>query len=288
MVEMDELEAPQEIQWCPGCGNFGILRALKKAIVEIGAPIHDYFIVSGIGQSGKVPHFINLNGFHTLHGRPIPIATAAACANPDLKVIVHAGDGDTLGEGLGHMLHAARRNANIACFIHNNGIYGLTKGQYSPTTPHGQITKTSPAPVGVPMHAVNPIGAALIGGATFVARGSSGDIDQLKELMIGAIKHEGFAFVEILQPCVVFNKVWTWEFFNERTYSLENDDYDPTDRIAAIERSYEWGEKIPTGLFFKETKATLEHELYTPEKSSLVKHETDRGDLQQLIDELCL
>ncbi|TFG13204.1 2-oxoacid:ferredoxin oxidoreductase subunit beta [Candidatus Thorarchaeota archaeon] len=288
MVNRDDLEAPQEIQWCPGCGNFGILRALKDTIMEIGEPRHNYFIVSGIGQSGKVPHFINLNGFHTLHGRPIPIATAAAVANPGLKVIVHAGDGDTFGEGLGHMLHGARRNVNIACFIHNNGIYGLTKGQYSPTTPHGQITKTSPKPVGVPMQAVNPIGQAIIGGATFVARGFSGDMEQLTGLMVKAIKHKGFAFVEIMQPCVVFNKVWTWDFFKERTYSLDDENHDSSDKVAALEKSFEWGEKIPTGLFYKESRVTLEHELYTPREGSLVTHETDRSDLQQLIDELSL
>ncbi len=288
MVEMKDLQAPMENQWCPGCGNFGILRALKKVVVELGEPAHNFFLVSGIGQSGKTPHFINLNGFHTLHGRAVPIATGAAISNPNLHVIIHGGDGDLLGEGLGHLLHGARRNVDLTVFIHNNGIYGLTKGQYSPTTPHGQVTQTSPAPSGVPMEPVNPLAQAIVGGATFAARSFSGDMKHLTDTMVQAIGHEGFAVVEILQPCVVFNKVWTWDFFNERVYAISKDEHDPSDKMKAIQLAFEWGEKIPMGVFYTEERRTLRDDLYLPDAGGLYDHESDPEDLQNLIDDMLI
>lgn len=285
MIDREELEPPQEIQWCPGCGNFGILRALKQAVMELGHPKHEFFLVSGIGQSGKIPHFINLNGFHTLHGRAIPVATGAHVANTDLKVIVHGGDGDLLGEGLGHLMHAARRNVNITCLLHNNGVYGLTKGQYSPTSPHGFVSKTSPPPTGVPMDPVNPIGVAIMGGATFVARGFAGDIQQLTQLIVDAVEHSGFALVEIMQPCVVFNPKWSWNFFRERVYKLEDTEYDSSDKSAALEKSFEFGDNIPTGVFYKHDKTHLAEELALPE-GRLRDHTNNPENLQDIIDKM--
>ncbi|TFG07827.1 2-oxoacid ferredoxin oxidoreductase [Candidatus Thorarchaeota archaeon] len=288
MVEMNDLGPPTEIQWCPGCGNFGILRALKKALVNLGQPAHNIFLVSGIGQSGKTPHFIDLNGFHTLHGRAVPIATGAAVSNPNLHVIVHGGDGDLLGEGLGHLLHGARRNVDIAVLIHNNGIYGLTKGQYSPTTPHGQVTKTSPPPSGVPMEPVNPLAQAIVGGATFVARSFAGDIDHLTDIILKAVKHEGFAVVEILQPCVVFNKVWTWDFFNERVYQISDDEHDSSNKAKAIQLAFEWGDRIPLGIFYAEQRRTLQRDLYLPEDGGLYNHQSNLEELQDIIDDMLI
>ncbi|MBY8996593.1 MAG: 2-oxoacid ferredoxin oxidoreductase, partial [Candidatus Thorarchaeota archaeon] len=176
MITPEQLEGPQKVTWCTGCGNFGILAALKKVVIELDIPVHNLVISSGIGCSSKIPHYIGgLNSFHTLHGRPIPVATGIHMANKDLKVIVHTGDGDGLGEGLSHFVHAARRNVNLAVFIHNNGVMGLTKGQFSPSAPRGYVSNTSPPPPGAPMEPTNPIAQAITSGATFAARGFSGD-----------------------------------------------------------------------------------------------------------------
>ncbi len=286
MIKPEQLEGPQEVTWCTGCGNFGILAALKKVVIELGVEHHNIVLVSGIGCSGKTPHYINLNSFHTLHGRPIPIATGIHLANPELSTIVHTGDGDCLGEGLGHFIHAARRNVNIAVFIHNNGVNGLTKGQFSPAAPKGYVSKTSPPPPGAPMEPVNPVSLAITAGATYVARGFSGDQKLLVKLMVEAIKHPGFAVVDILQPCVTWNRTLTWAFYNKHTYKLEEEGHDTSDKLAAIRRASEIYDKMGIGVFYKETKDDLSSGLMLPETGTLKDHHTSLEDFQAIIDDM--
>lgn len=288
MIPIEELEGVQKITWCTGCGNFGIIAALKKALNELNIEHENVVVISGIGCSGKVPHYINLNAMHSLHGRAIPIATGVHAVNKDLRVIVHVGDGDTLGEGLGHFMHAARRNVRIAVFLHNNGVNGLTKGQFSPSAPRGYVSKTSPPPPGAPMNPVNPVGLAVAGGATFVARAFSGDQKMLVDIMKEAIMHEGFAFVDILQPCVTWNKDLTWAFYNKRVYSLQKENHDTSDKMKAIEKSLEFGDRIPIGVFYRETSPDLSSGLSLPKDGRLRDHKTDKRELQALIDDMVL
>jgi 2-oxoglutarate ferredoxin oxidoreductase subunit beta len=288
MIANEQLEGPQKVTWCTGCGNFGILAALKKAVGELGVPQNQFVIVSGIGCGSKIPHYINLNAIHTLHGRSMAVAQGVHLANLDLKVLVHVGDGDTLGEGLGHLLHAARRNVNISVFLHNNGVMGLTKGQFSPSAPRGYVSKTSPPEAGAPMNPVNIVAYALTAGATFVARGFSGDQKGLVALMRRAMKHKGFALVDILQPCQTWNRVLNWKFYNEHTYTLQDNGHDITDKIAALEKAFSNGEKIPIGVFFEENAPTLADSLALPADGRLRDHKTDIKEVQAIIDELVL
>jgi len=289
MITPEMLEEPQKVTWCTGCGNFGILAALKKAIIEIDEPLHNLVLTSGIGCSGKIPHYIGgVNSLHTLHGRPIPFATGVHLANTDLKVLVHTGDGDCLAEGLGHFIHAARRNVNLAVFIHNNGVNGLTKGQYSPSAPRGYVSNTSPPPPGAPMEPVSPVALAIVSGATFVARGFSGDQKSLVALMSEAIRHKGFAVVDILQPCVTWNRLLTWKYYNEHTYSLQDNGHDVTNRIQALEKAMENGDRHPVGIFYRSRNADLAVGLALPEKGSLKDYKNDLKDVQKIIDDLLL
>jgi len=288
MITSEQLEGVQKITWCTGCGNFGILAALKKAVQDLGSPQNEFLLVSGIGCGSKIPHYINLNAIHSLHGRSIPVAQGAHLANLDLKVIANVGDGDTLGEGLGHLLHAARRNVNVAVFIHNNGVMGLTTGQYSPSSPRGYVSKTSPLGSGAPMDPVNPVALAIAGGATFAARGFSGDQKLLTHLMTEAVKHEGFAVVDILQPCQTWNRTLTWKFYNEHTYSLQETGHDISDKLVALEKALSNGEKIPIGLFYKVKAPVLAENLALPKDGRLKDHETSLEEVQAIIDELIL
>lgn len=243
-----------ENTWCPGCGNFGIQDALKEAFKRLELTPHDILMVSGIGQAAKMPHYIDANGFNGLHGRALPAALGAQVANPDLKIIVSSGDGDSYGEGGNHFLHNIRRNIDIVHMVHDNQIYGLTKGQGSPTTDMGQ--KTSLQKDGVILDPLNPIALAVSLDCSFVARAFSGDMEQLVEILIEAIKHKGYSYIDILQPCVSFNKVNTYKWYKERTYYL-GDDYDPTNRLSAFEQSLKWGDEgIPLGIIYKKEKLT--------------------------------
>lgn len=289
MITPDQLEEPQKVTWCTGCGNYGILTALKKAVVELDIPVHKLVISSGIGCSGKAPHYIGgLNSFHNLHGRPIPVATGIHMANKELEVIVHTGDGDCLGEGLGHFVHAARRNVNIAVFIHNNGVMGLTKGQFSPAAPKGYVSNTSPPPPGAPMAPTNPVALAITSGATYVARGFSGDQKALVNLMVEAVKHNGFAVVDILQPCVAWNRQLTWKFYNENTYSLQDNGHNPSNRLSALEKALTGEDKIPIGVFYKIDAPDLAANMFLPEDVPLKDHITNLKDVQQIIDDLMI
>ncbi|OGT21980.1 MAG: 2-oxoacid ferredoxin oxidoreductase [Gammaproteobacteria bacterium RIFCSPHIGHO2_02_FULL_42_13] len=219
-----------DIAWCPGCGNFQILRAMKLALEELNISPQQAVVVSGIGQAAKTPQYFNVNMFNGLHGRALPVATGIKLANPELVVIAEGGDGDMYGEGGNHFLHAIRRNPNLTHIVHNNMVYGLTKGQASPTS---QIGFKSPIQSVTDMP-LNPIAIAIAQNASFVARSFSLNINQLKNLLKTAIQHEGYALIDVFQPCVVFNKVNTYQWFQEHTYDLPND-YNPYDREKAFQ-----------------------------------------------------
>lgn len=235
-----------EPAWCPGCGNFTIREALSEALSELALSPHKVVISSGIGQAAKMPHYLKVNGFNGLHGRALPPAVGIKVANRDLKVIVVSGDGDSYGEGGNHFIHTIRRNPDIAHFVHNNQVYGLTKGQASPTSDRGM--KTTVQRGGVILPPLNPLVLALFLGAGFVARCFSGEKEHLKETMKAAIEFPGYALVDILQPCVSFNKVNTFAWYKQRVYKISG--HDPADLEGALRLAREWGERIPIGIFY--------------------------------------
>lgn len=257
--------------WCPGCGDFGIMTALQMALAELGLEPHQVVIVSGIGCSGKEPHNVKAYGVHTLHGRTLPFATGIKVANPELIVLAIGGDGDGLGIGAGHFVNTGRRNLDITYIIHNNGVYGLTKGQASPTLKLGLKTKAIPKPN--INEAVNPIALALVAGYTFVARSYAYDVKHLKETIKQAVQHRGLAFIDALQPCPTYNDINTREWYagedrkdpktgkpQSRLYKLEETGYDPVvhslaeefeKKMSAMDKAREWGDRIPIGVFYK-------------------------------------
>jgi 2-oxoglutarate ferredoxin oxidoreductase subunit beta len=238
--------------WCPGCGNFAILQALKKALVDLGLAPHQILLVSDIGQAGKLPHYLKGNVFNSLHGRAIPPALGAKIANHELKVIVVAGDGGAYGEGGNHFIHAIRRNHDVTYLVHDNQVYGLTKGQTSPTSEQGFMTK--PTPTGAPSP-FNPLLVALAMGAGFVARGFAGEVDHLVGIIKEGIQYKGFALIDILQPCVSFNHLNTFAWFRERVYKLDHSNYDAANRDAASVRAREH-DRLPLGVISREEKPT--------------------------------
>jgi 2-oxoglutarate ferredoxin oxidoreductase subunit beta len=249
------------IDWCPGCGDFGIVTSITSAMTELNLDPLGVVMVSGIGCSGKTPHYINVAGMHTLHGRAIPYATGVKLANPKLKVLVTGGDGDLMGIGAGHLVAEGRRNSGITIMIYDNEVYGLTKGQAAPTMPLGEKTKSLSKPN--IFTRLNPIALALSSGYSFVARGFSFDMKQLKEIIKKAINHPGSAVIDILQPCPTYNNVNTMEWYKERVYKLEDDkEWNPVvnqENISeadqkfsnAMLRAQEWGDRIPTGIFYQ-------------------------------------
>lgn len=242
--------------WCPGCGDFGIWMALKNALVELGIGPDGALLVYGIGCHGNMYSWMRTYAVEGLHGRTLPVAQGAKLANHTVPVIAIAGDGDCLGEGGNHFIHAAKRNPDITVLIHDNQVYGLTTGQASPTAKDKLKTKSTPE--GVSDTPVNPLTLALVSGATFVARGFAGDMAGLTKLMVAAIRHKGFSVLDILQPCVTFDHVHTYQWYRQRLYQLEQSGYRADNRLAAIERAFEWGEKIPVGVFYKEDAPTSE------------------------------
>jgi 2-oxoglutarate ferredoxin oxidoreductase subunit beta len=276
-------EGAVEPDWCPGCGDFGVLRALQIAAGKLGIKPKDLVVVSGIGCSSNLPGFINAYGVHSLHGRAVAVATGIKLANHDLKVVITGGDGDGYGIGLGHFVHAMRRNLDLTYIVMNNQIYGLTTGQASPTTMKDVRTKSTP--LGNIEPPINPIALALVCGATYVARGFSGENKHLAELFAGAIAHKGFALVDVFSPCVTYNKVNTYDYFRKRVYKLEEEPgYNVTDVRAALERSFEWGDRIPIGLFYKDEHPTYEDQEVALRGGPLVKQEL--GLSLELFDEL--
>ena len=242
--------------WCPGCGDFGVVAAVEMAVKRLKIPSQNIVIVSGIGCSSNLPHFLSSYGFHGIHGRVLPVAEGIRWANHGLTVIGTGGDGDGFGIGAGHFVHAMRRNVDLTYVTMDNQIYGLTTGQASPTSTMGQKTKSTPN--GVIENPIDPIALALASGATYVARGFSGDVKHLADLVANGIQHHGFSLVDVFSPCVTYNKVNTFDFFRQRVYKLESAGHDPTNLVTAWERSLEWGDKIPIGLFYRTEKPTYE------------------------------
>ncbi|NDV20149.1 2-oxoacid ferredoxin oxidoreductase [Pseudodesulfovibrio sp. JC047] len=262
-----------ETTWCPGCGNFSILSSLKKTLSALDIAPHEVVISSGIGQAAKMPHYLKCHMFNGLHGRSLPVAQGMKMANPDMKVLCVSGDGCSYGEGGNHFLAAIRRNMDITLLVHDNQIYGLTKGQASPTTERGHVTKAQPA--GAPSEAFNPVSVAVAMKASFVARAFSGEPDHLVDVMTQAMNHTGFSLVDILQPCVSFNKVNTFAWYKERTYFLE--EHDPTNWAAAMEKSDEFGDRIPLGVLYRNDRPIF------PVHDRLALHEYDTNDLKAVV-----
>jgi len=248
-VTVKDFKGKADPDWCPGCGDFGVLTALKQALVELNLHPHKVMTISGIGCSSNLPGYVSTYGMHTLHGRALAVATGAQLANHELKIIVTGGDGDGYGIGGNHFVHSMRRNVDLTYIVMNNQIYGLTTGQISPTSTKGMKTKSTP--IGSVENPIFPVSLAIAAGATYVARGYTGQVKHLVDLIKGGIQHKGFALIDAFSPCVTFNLDNTHEFFKHRTKKLEDMGHDPTDFAAAIQKSYEWGDEIPIGLFWK-------------------------------------
>jgi 2-oxoglutarate ferredoxin oxidoreductase subunit beta len=272
-----------DIAWCPGCGNYSILNTLKQSLVELNISPKKLVIVSGIGQAAKIPQYFKTNYFNGLHGRTLPPATAIKIANPNLTVIAESGDGDMYGEGGNHFIHAIRRNPDITNIIHNNMVYGLTKGQASPTS---EIGFRTPIQInGVVVEPFNPISTAIALDVSFVARAFSGDIKETKNILKKAINHDGFALVDIFQPCVSFNKINTYDWFKEHTYYLD-DNYDSTNRIEAFKKSIQ-RDKLPLGVFYmNKNKKIFEQNFktYHKDKKPLFEKQVEMDNLSKLIN----
>lgn len=281
MVDIKDYESSYDNQWCPGCGNFGILAAMKAALVSLEILPKEVLIISGIGQAAKTPHFLKCNLFHGLHGRALPLATGAKMANHDLKIIVNSGDGDCYGEGGNHFMHAIRRNVDLTLLVHNNKTYGLTKGQASPTSDVGMITPLQPS--GVISEPFNGPAVGLALGAGFVARGFSGHTEHLSKLIQKGIRHKGFSLIDILQPCVSFNHINTHDWYKKRVYELSEDDYTPDNLDQALNLARQWGDKIPIGVFYKKEIPAFSDRIETFKQGPLVSRKYDPKRLQALL-----
>jgi len=271
MVDTKDYASSVRPTWCTGCGNFGIWNALKRALAEANLAPHQVMLISGIGCGSKLPDYTLANGFLTLHGRTLAVATGARLANHELKVVCTHGDGDGYGEGGNHFVSAVRRNVGLVDIVQNNRVYGLTKGQYSPTSPHGFVTNTSPQ--GAIEQPFNPLAVALAAGGTFVSRGWSGDPDHLAWLIGAALKHRGYALVDVLQPCVTFNRNYSYDWLRPRVYKVQDEEgYDAGDRLAAFERAQEFGERIPIGILYQtEDQPAYEEMIPALDSGALVK-----------------
>lgn len=286
-TKLDDLNHDDHtIQWCPGCGDFGILLAIKNAIVKMNIDPKDVVVVSGIGCSGKLPHYIKTYGIETLHGRALPVATGVKLANKDLHVIVVGGDGDGYGIGMGHLIHTMRRNINLTYIVHNNEVYGLTKGQTSPTSPKG--TKTVSTPNGAIETAVDPIEMSLAGGATFIAKGFSGDLAGLADIIVKGIQHKGFSIIDVAQPCVTYNIPKSYQYYQEHTIKIEEfSTYDPKNKIwahAVVNMDHKG--KIPVGVFYDSDtdRETYIDDLPEDTDRALAKQDISNVDIDKLLD----
>ncbi len=281
MVTVTELMTNEKIQWCPGCGDFGILTAARNAISQLNIDPKGVVVVSGIGCGSKIPHYIKCYGVETLHGRALPVAQGLKLANHALEVIAFMGDGDCYGIGMGHLIHAMRRNIDIVAVVHNNEVYGLTTGQTAPTSPKGWITKSTPAgSLDIP---VNPIALALVSGATFVARGYAGDVKHLTDLIVEAVKHKGFAFIDVFQPCITFNLIHTYQWYQQNIYKLDDSNHDKKDFFRALELSLRPQEKLPIGIFYQTEQPTLESQLSELSKGPIAHQDISSVDITDLL-----
>ena len=267
--------------WCPGCGDFGIWTALKNALAALEVQPSNVLIVYGIGCSGNMSSFVKAYGFHGLHGRALPAAIGAKLANKNLKVIVVGGDGDGYGEGGNHFLHALRGNVDITYIVHDNQVYGLTKGQMAPTTELGQPTSSTPE--GTADQALNPVALAIAAGGSFVAQGFAGDVGQLSQRIADAVQHPGFSHVNVLQPCVTFNHHNTFSWFYKRVYKVESVQHDFSNKYEAFARALEWGEKIPTGLLYREIRPTWLDRVHELDGEPLATRRIDTIDISKTL-----
>ena len=316
-LKMADFKTDVHNDWCPGCGDFGIVNAIQMALAEMGVGRDKTAIFSGIGCSGKTSHYINTYGVHTLHGRVLTFAQGAKIANPEMTIVAVGGDGDGLGIGAGHFVAAGRRNVNMTYIIFDNGVYGLTKGQASPTLKLGEKTKSLPSPN--TNYNVNPIGLAVASGFTFVARGYSYDVRHLKDLIIQAVNHKGLSFLDVLQPCPTYNDLNTRDWYagtdlmdeaqkrHSRIYKLEEQGFDPVvhyneeaevnERLSqALIKSLEWGNKIPIGVFYKNEIITpyttrLKDKIPNylenpPAKQNISKNGISNTDISNILDSL--
>lgn len=273
--DLQQYESSQCPTWCPGCGDFAVWRALKIAFAEEKLSPHEIAIVYGIGCAGNMADKLRVYGFHGLHGRALPLASGLKLANHKMHVVVVAGDGDAYGEGMGHFIHGVAANHDLTYLVHNNGVYALTKGQTAPTT--------------ADIHAslVHPIGLALAAGATFVARAFSGHVHETAALIRAAMRHRGFAFIDVLQPCTTYNHVNTYEFYRERIYYPEKEKgYSPTDREWSMKKSQEWDKKIPLGILYADEERPAYHETF-PQLANrpLIERPVDTADIVPLCAE---
>jgi len=281
MVSIEDYESSYKNHWCPGCGNFGILAAMKDALVNLEIQPEQLLIISGIGQAAKTPHFLKCNMFHALHGRALPLATGAKIANHNLNILVNSGDGDCYGEGGNHFMHAIRRNVDLTLLVHNNKVYGLTKGQASPTSDVGMVTPMQPN--GVISESFNGLVVALSLGAGFVARGFSGNMEHLSILIQEGIKHKGISLIDILQPCVSFNRVNTYDWYKKRVYDLFEENYVPDNFENAMNLARQWGDRIPIGIIYKKEKAAFTDRIEVFNQGPLISQKYDHGRLQNLL-----
>lgn len=280
MVQIEDY-GTYETAWCPGCGNYSILEAVKKALAGSGVAPWQVLFISGIGQAAKAPHYLNANVFNGLHGRALPVATGVRFANPHQKVIVESGDGCNYGEGGNHFLAAIRRNIDVTLLVHNNQVYGLTKGQASPTSTEGFVTKAQPH--GVTSTPFNPVAVAVLMKAGFVARGFSGMVDHLAEIIQQAMAHRGFSLVDILQNCVSFNRVNTFAWYKQRCKPLPMD-YDPADFEQALLVAQQWGEQIPIGIIYKNERPCYEDSIEVLKGGPLLGKEVNRTVLRKALE----
>jgi len=290
VIEIQQYKSEIKPTWCPGCGDFAVLSGLQKALQVLQLKPWNIVIVSGIGCSSNITHFLSTYGFHSIHGRSVPVASGIKLANPELTVIAAGGDGDGYGIGVGHFIHAMRRNLDITYIVMNNQIYGLTTGQASPTSEKGMETKSTPE--GVIENPVNPLALALASGATFVARGFSGDAKGLGDLIAKGIQHKGFSLVDVLSPCVTYNKVNTYDWFRQRAYALEKEGHDPSDYHAAFARATEWPnldqkrDRIGIGVFYERTDIPTYEDLEPAlRKGPLVGQPLGLANPEELLEE---
>lgn len=272
--------------WCAGCGDYSILTAITMAMAELALDPATTVVVGGIGCSGKLPQYLKSYGFEGIHGRALPAASAIRLANNTLTVIAQGGDGDGYGIGMGHFIHAMRRNLDLCYVVHNNGVYGLTKGQTAPTSEKGFRSPSTPE--GVLEEMVNPIALAISSGATFVARTFSGELAETKRIIAEGIQHRGFALIDVFQPCVTFNHVNTYTWYRDHIVHLAEDKtYNPRDKQQALAKSFLWGEKnIPVGVFYREQRPTYEDQIPQIQTTPLVRQESSAVDIRPLLDEL--
>lgn len=272
-----------DIAWCPGCGNFGILKLLTAAMAALELDQQQTVLVSGIGQAAKIPQYMQVHFFNSLHGRALPVATGIKASNPNLTVIAESGDGDMYGEGGNHFIHCIRRNPDLTNIVHNNMVYGLTKGQASPTSQRGFETPLQPA--GVILEPFNPLAVAIALEASFVARAFVGHKEQTLDILQQAIRHRGYALVDLLQPCVSFNKLNTYQWFDENTAYLD-ENHDPHDRIQAFASALE-EDPLRLGVFYRKEKPLFEDQLlgHKKEKKPLFQRQVNLEEIRRLVQE---